>query len=400
MITVIGCDASPLPEPAAAALEAASLVVGGQRHLDQVTLPDGVATVVMGDVRPAVDAALRHDGDKNGDAVVLASGDPGLFGIVRRLRAAGVQPVVHPAVSSVALAFARTGTPWDDALVVSAHGRDPRRALAACRAVAPVAVLTDTVTGPAEVARAVADTSRTLVVCERLGEPDERVTWLSPAEAAQRYDWREPNVVLVLDEPHRVDAAPGWVAGPRPLEGGWALDETDFDHRDQMITKAEVRAWVLARLAPRLGCLVWDVGSGSGSVAVECARFGAAVVAVERDQQQRSRIQANARGLGVEVQVMIGNAPAVFDRLPDPDAVFVGGGGPSVVAAVAARSPQRVVVALAGLERVGPTFDALAAADYSVDGVQLQASRLTALPDGAHRLAATNPVIVVCGVRS
>lgn len=400
MITVIGYDAAPLRPAAAEALASAMLVVGGRRHLDESQLPAGARTIVLGDVRQAVAELVRHDADQLGDAVVLASGDPGFFGIVRRLRAAGAAPVVHPAVSSVALAFARAGTPWDDALVVSAHGRDPRRALAVCRAAAPVAVLTDTVTGPAEVGRAVADTTRTLVVCERLGEPDERMSRLSPAEAARRDDWRDPNVVLVLDESRRSGPAPGWIAGHRPLEGGWALPETAFEHRDQMITKVEVRALVLARLAPRLGCAVWDVGSGSGSVAVESARLGSAVVAVERDPQQRDRIEANARSLGVDVHVVIGAAPAALDRLPKPDAVFVGGGGPEVVAAVADRAPDRVVAALATLERVGPTYGALAAAGYRVDGVQLQASRLTGLPAGGHRLAATNPVIVVWGERS
>ena len=170
-------------------------------------------------------------------------------------------------------------------------------------------------------------------------------------------------------------------------------------HRDGMVTKSEVRALALARLAPRIGTLVWDVGAGSGSVAVECARFGAAVIAVERDPRQHTRIRANARRHAVDVEVVAGEAPAALTDLPDADAVFVGGGGPLVVTAVAERGPARVVAAIAALERVGPTCEALAAAGYAVAGAQLQASRLTSLPGGAHRLAATNPVTLVWGER-
>ena len=137
---------------------------------------------------------------------------------------------------------------------------------------------------------------------------------------------------------------PRWVGGApgSSLKGpggqpGWALAEEAFEHRDSMVTKPEVRALALARLGPGPGLLVWDVGAGSGSVAVECARFGAAVIAVERDPAQCARVVANARRHGAEVRVVAGIAPEALDGLPDADAVFVGGGGLAVVSAVAAR---------------------------------------------------------------
>jgi len=399
VITVIGYDGSPLSAAARKAVDAATLVVGGRRHLDAVGVRDGVATVVMGDVAAAVDAAAAHDGD----VAVLASGDPGFFGIVRRLRAAGVEPVVHPAVSSVALAFARVGLPWDDAVVVSVHGRDPGAALAACRAGDKVAVLTDGSAGPWEVAGALADGDRVVVVAERLGEADERVTWSTAAEVARRTTWAQPNVVLVLGSTdyarHGSDASARWLAGGHVAVDGWALPDDAVEHRDAMVTKTEVRAHVLARLGPRIGATVWDVGAGSGSVAVECARLGASVVAVERDPDQVSRIRANACAHHVRVDVVAGAAPAALHRLPRPDAVFVGGGGPDVVAACIAGAPGRIVVALAAVERIGPTWQLLSGASYDVSGVQLSASRLVPLPDGSHRLAATNPVTVITGTR-
>ena len=160
-----------------------------------------------------------------------------------------------------------------------------------------------------------------------------------------------------------------------------------------MVTKAEVRSLVLARLAPRTGDLVWDVGAGSGSVAVECARLGAAVTAVERDDV--SHLEANAEAFGVDVQVVHAAAPDALAGLADPDAAFVGGGGLDVVRAVADRRPARLVVALATVERVGPVVAAMDG--YRTESVLLQSSRLQPLGDG-HRLVPTNPVFVVSGV--
>jgi precorrin-6Y C5,15-methyltransferase (decarboxylating) len=166
-----------------------------------------------------------------------------------------------------------------------------------------------------------------------------------------------------------------------------------------MITKAEVRALVLARLGPRVGDMVWDVGAGSGSVAIECARFGAAVIAVDRDEESCARVRGNVRAHHVRVAVCRGEAPAVLDHLPDPDAVFVGGGGLDVVRACAARALRGVVVALAAVDRVAPANDALAAAGFAVRAVQLQANRLAPLPGAAHRLAAAHPVFVIAGAK-
>jgi len=180
-------------------------------------------------------------------------------------------------------------------------------------------------------------------------------------------------------------------AGPT----GWALSEEEFDSRDAVITKAEVRALALARLAPAPGLLVWDVGAGSGSVAVECARFGAAVIAVERDAVRCERIRANAARHGADVRVVPGAAPEALGGLPAPDAVFVGGGGTPAIEAAAARRPARIVVALATVERAGPAHAALTAAGYAADGALVQAARLAPLPGDVHRLAATNPVFLL-----
>lgn len=392
MITVVGLDGSPLPRRARERLATASLVMGGRRHLRALDLPAGTPTVALrDDPGEAVRAVVECDGD----VVVLASGDPGFFGVLRLLRdrVPASELEVLPGRSSVSVAFARAGLPWDDAVVVSAHGRELRPAVTACRAQPKVAVLTSAGAGPREIGAALIGLSRRICVVERAGLDGERVTWLTPRDAAARDDWDPLNVVLVVDEKRAVADDKGWLAG-RAQPGTWALPETAFEHRDRMVTKAEVRALVLARLGPRLGDLVWDVGAGSGSVAVECARLGAGVVAVEKGDT--TYLAANVKAFDVDVQVVQGEAPDALAGLPDPDAVFVGGGGAAVVRSVADRAPQRLVVALATVERVRPVLDALDG--YATDTVLLQAQRLEPLGDG-HRLVPANPVFVVSGVR-
>jgi precorrin-6Y C5,15-methyltransferase (decarboxylating) len=367
-VTVFGCDGREVD------VGSATLVIGSQRHRSDVD-------IVLGPIEPAVEAIRAHEGE----VAVLASGDPGFFGIVRRL--AEFEPVVKPGVSSVAMAFARLGMAWDDAVVVSAHGRSLRRVLNVCRAHPKVAVLTGPGAGPREIRDGLAGWQRRIVVVQRLGAPGERVSGVDDGP------WDDPNVVLVLGE--HTEAGMGWIAGAQPGPARWALPESDYAHRDSMITKAEVRALVLARLGPRIGDLVWDVGSGSGSVAVECARFGAAVIAIERDDIEA--IERNSAGLSV--RIIRGSAPECLAGLPGPDAAFVGGGGLAALTACAAREPERLVATVAGVDRVAPFLQAMQNGGYRVEAVQLQANRLIPLPDGSHRLGAANPVFVLSGIR-
>ncbi|MEU4335769.1 precorrin-6y C5,15-methyltransferase (decarboxylating) subunit CbiE [Micromonospora lupini] len=441
LVTVVGLDAAGAPpHPALApALTGAGLVVGAARHLAAVPVPPGADTVVLGPLAPAV-GRLSAAVAAGVPAVVLASGDPGLFGIVRRLRAAGLPLRVVPAVSSVAAAFARAGLPWDGAAVVTAHGRDPRPALNACRALPLVAVLTAPGAGAAELGAGLIGWTRRLLVAEHLGTAAERVRAVTPEQAATE-TWSDPHVLLSLADtdtaapadaapadpapadpapadpapadpapadPASGDAAPGRVApgGMRADNqpaaapaGGWALPEGRYVHRDSMITKSEVRALVVARLRPRLGRLIWDVGAGSGSVGIECALLGAAVLAVEQDAASAATIRANAAAHTVTVRLVVGRAPAALAGLPEPDAVFVGGGGVDVLPAVVARQPERVVLTLAALDRVAPAVGLLRAAGYTVEGSQLSAARLADLPGGSIRLAAANPVVVLTGER-
>lgn len=391
MIAVLGIQGDRVPAGTEALLERAQLVAGGARPL-RALAPRGVPTLTLG---AGIDGAVGELAAFEGPAAVLASGDPGFFGIVRALRrVVGAERLrVHPAPASAAVAFARLGLPWDDALLVSAHARDPRPALAAALRHPKVAILTDGAATPAWFAQRMRGwEGRTLAVAERLGAADERVVRGTPEEiAAMAFD--RPNVVVSLGPGEAMEST-----GP-----AWALPEDDFDHRAGMITKREIRAVALAHLGPRTGQLVWDVGCGSGSVAVECARLGAAVVAIDDNADAVARTARNAEAFGVPVRVVAGRAPEALRGLPDPDAVFVGGGGgdlEAIVDAAAARATAHaVVVTLALVERAGPVLERLRAAGLQAEATLVQASRLTPLA-GGHRLAAINPVVVAVGRRT
>ncbi|WP_432084081.1 precorrin-6y C5,15-methyltransferase (decarboxylating) subunit CbiE [Streptomyces sp. WAC 04229] len=344
-VTVIGWDGSPLTAAARSALGAATLVAGAAHHLALPEVPPTAERIRLGSVALAARRIAAH----RGTTVVLADGDPGFFGVVRTLRAPefGLEVEVVPAVSSVAAAFARAGMPWDDAHVVVAHPRTLRRAVNVCRAHTKVAVLTSPGAGPAELGLLMEGVHRTFVICEELGTTRERVTVVTSDKAAD-HTWRDPNVVIVAGGSVGPGTAPdgaGWIAGRDPAAGprGWSLPAEAYAGPLGEGETDLLRTAQLARLGPRPGDLVWDIGSGSGAFATEAARGGAAVIAVDRDAGACARTEATARHFGVQLQIVHGTAPHVLENLPEPDVVRVGGGGAAVVSAVADRRPQRIV---------------------------------------------------------
>ncbi len=341
-VTVIGWDGSPLTDAARSALGAATLVAGAAHHLALPEVPPAAERIRLGSAGLAARRIAAH----RGTAVVLADGDPGFFGVVRTLRAPefGLEVEVVPAVSSVAAAFARAGMPWDDAQVVVAHRRTLRRAVNVCRAHPKVAVLTSPGAGPAELGLLLDGVHRTFVICEELGTEREQVTVVTSDKAAD-HTWRDPNVVIVIGGPVASSEGGGWIAGRDPGAGprGWALPAEAYGAGLGEGETGPLRAAQLARLGPRVGDLVWDIGSGSGAFATEAARLGAAVIAVDRDPDACARTLGSARRFGVQLQIVHGTAPHILENLPEPDVVRVGGGAAAVVSAVADRRPQRIV---------------------------------------------------------
>ncbi|MFC9929282.1 precorrin-6y C5,15-methyltransferase (decarboxylating) subunit CbiE [Streptomyces sp. NPDC127190] len=341
-VTVIGWDGSPLTAAARSALGAATLVAGAAHHLALPEIPPAAERIRLG----SLTLAARRIAGHRGTAVVLADGDPGFFGVVRTLRAPeyGLEVEVVPAVSAVAAAFARAGMPWDDAQVVVAHPRTLRRAVNVCRAHTKVAVLTAPGAGPAELGLLLEGVHRTFVICEELGTEREQVTVVTSERAAD-HSWRDPNVVIVIGGPAGAADSGGWIAGRDPGAGprGWVQPDEVYGPDPGEGETGLLRAAQLARLGPRVGDLVWDIGCGSGAFATEAARAGAAVIAVDGDPRACARTDSAARRFGVQLQVVHGSAPQVLENLPEPDVVRVGGGGAAVVSAVADRRPQRIV---------------------------------------------------------
>ncbi|MDQ6798204.1 MAG: precorrin-6y C5,15-methyltransferase (decarboxylating) subunit CbiE [Actinomycetota bacterium] len=387
-VIVVGVSGSELAKDSARAVQDADLIVGGERHLDALA-PTGTRRLrVTGDLAAVLDAVEAEPGR----VCVLGSGDPGFFGIVRALaeRFGAGSLEVHPAPSSVALAFARLGLPWDDALVVSAHGRRLDDAAGRAASSSKVAVLTSPDNPPQalgrELLRLDARHGR-VAVCSRLGGGDEAVVEVDLAGLAAG-EWDPLSVVVLL-------GGPGTGAvGAAPVLA-WGRADASFAHRRGMVTKAEVRAVVLGKLAlPPTGVL-WDVGAGSASVAVECALVaqGLQVVAVERRGDDVERARCNAADHGALIEVVHGTAPECLGPLGDPDRAFVGGGGLGVLDAVVDRLKPggRVVAAYAAVDR------AAAAAGRLGHLVQVQVCRGQQLPDGSFRLAAENPVFVAWG---
>jgi precorrin-6Y C5,15-methyltransferase (decarboxylating) len=387
-IAVVGVSGGePVGKEARAAIEAATVVAGAPRLLGTLA-PLGARTLpIDGPLTDVVDALGRE----RGSVCVLASGDPGFFGIVRMLaeRFGPERLDVHPAPSSVSLAFARLGLPWDDAAVVSAHGRSLADAALRAARHPKVAVLVSPDTPPEALGReliALGASHRRAGVCSRLGEPDERVDVVTLAELASgSFD---PMSVVVLLDGDEVAHAP-------TLE--WGRSERHFTARDGLVTKAEVRAVALGKLALPDAGVVWDVGAGSGSVAIEVAALvpGLRVIAIERRADDAARIRANANAHGVTIEVVRGEAPDVLDSLPGPDRAFVGGGGADVLGAVLARLRPggRVVATFAALDRAAAAYERLG------NLVVVSVARGKPLGGGV-RLDAENPVFVAWGPES
>lgn len=376
-------------------VERAEVLVGGRRLLARFAESPAEKHAIGRDVDEVIAFIGRRLGRKR--VVVLASGDPLFFGIGGRLvEAFGPQRVaVHPNVSSVAAACARLGEPWGGLPVVSLHGRRGEDGLLrALSEAGRAAVLTDPDHGPAWVAERVlaglGDGFR-MGVAEALGEPGERTAWYRlPAAAAGRF--ADPNVVVLTR------AAP---TGPRrPLRLG--TPESWFEHERGLITKSEVRAVALAKLRLGRGHVLWDLGAGSGAVAIEAALLtgGSPAAAVEKDPRRAGQIRANARRFGVRrLAVVQAELPSGLSGLPDPDRVFIGGGGrelPRIIRAAAARlRPGGVVVVnTVLLETATAASTALRRLGFRTETVQVQVNRSRPMPFG-ERLEAVNPVWIV-----
>lgn len=375
-----------------AALRQADLILGARRLL--AVLPAGCTENRAAAYRPdEVAELLQTSGAEN--AVLVYSGDTGFYSgassMMEKLEALGVRARVLPGLSSIQLLASALGRPWQGWNLVSAHGRtcDP---VAECMQGRPTFFLTGGSEDPATLcaqleAEGFGDVQGVVGQC--LGTPEEKLFRGSVKElAAGRF-----NSLSVL----LVEAVEGL---PRRAPG---LPDEAFERGDVPMTKQEVRAAVLAKLAVRPEDILWDVGAGTGSVSVELALAAprGRVYAVECRPEGCALIKANREKFRTRNLVLVeGLAPDALSDLTAPDAVFIGGSKGSLAAIVDAaldKNPDaRICVSAIALETLSAAVAALTAKGRTVQVSQIAVSRAKAM-GGLHLMMAQNPIYLITG---
>ncbi|MFO0880893.1 MAG: precorrin-6y C5,15-methyltransferase (decarboxylating) subunit CbiE [Gemmataceae bacterium] len=316
---------------------------------------------------------------------IVAGGDPLFYGVARYLcdRLGKDLFEVFPHVSSMQMAFARVKETWEEAYLTNLATHPLESVIDRIRIAETVGLFPSEKEGPPEVARELLargiDYFRAYV-CENLGAPNETVTQGELTEIATM-EFSPLNVIILVRKPGRPD---------RPARTARFLrfgnpDDVFAQSRPKtgLITQAEVRSLALAQMALQPGSVVWDIGAGSGSVAIECAQLTdpGMVYAIEQDAADYHLIIANAETFGVKnLKAIHGSAPGVFLGLPHPDAIFVGGDGKEVVRILEAAWPLlrpdgRLVVHVATVEHLSSAYKVLRQAAGSVQAHLLQLSR-------------------------
>ena len=395
-------------------LATADLVIGASHQLHAVAalLPEHTEQRVSNGRATTIATWVEEAFALGQQVVVLATGDPLYYGIAARLIDALGQDRVQvvPTLSSVQLAAARLGLPWQGAKLISAHAADSGEWTPSARhdhALAPLAralhrhdllfCLTSPANSPARIARLLlaADLGEDfrLDVVTRLSAPDEALfTDLRPTAVAEQ-DFPTPNIVVL----RRIT--------PRPPRPSFGIEDAQYAQRQPergLLTRLEVRAVSLAKLRLHPAALVWDIGAGSGTVGLEAALLcpDGHVYAIEKNAADSANARANARRFGILNYTLITDrAPAQLDTWPDPDAVFIGGSSgvlsELIEYCLARLKPGgRLVINLVTIENLASATAAAQASGQPWDLLQLSAARSQPILD-LHRLAAQNPVWIV-----
>jgi precorrin-6Y C5,15-methyltransferase (decarboxylating) len=348
-------------------LSSAELILGAEPVLELLTeLP--AERVRLGSDLPELVSSLTSNLARK-RVVIVASGDPLFYGVARYLceKLGKDRFEVLPHVSSMQLAFARIKESWEEAYLTNLASHPLDAVLDRIRTAELVGLFTSETETPPVVARALLarglDYFR-VYVCENLGAPDERVTQGELSDI-QEMEFAPLNVMILKRKEGRPDQQS---AGSRFGRFGNPDDIfAQSQPKSGLITRSEVRAIALAQLNLHSTSIVWDIGAGSGSVAIEAAQLApqGMVYAIEQDVADYHLIVANAQTFGVQnLKAVHGSAPAVFTGLPAPDAIFVGGAGREINRLLASaydvlRPGGRLVANVATLESLTATYAAL-----------------------------------------
>lgn len=358
---------------------------------------------------------IRANLNRSKNIVILASGDPLFYGIGRRAVKEFGKDVVEiiPDLSSIQLAFSRIKESWDDAFLMSLHGGPnplKRRDLPFELEDLPflvtihkkILILTDKENNPAKIAKELYLSGFNKVlkvyVCEKLGYPDERITVGLPKEIKDK-TFEHPNLVIIINE--SFDKVSELLDREKVIFG---ISEDELSHFRGMITKDEVRAVTIHKIRPPYRGVLWDVGAGSGSISLECAKLSPSlkVYAIEKDENQIQHITNNLQRFNIQnVHIVKGEAPEAFKGLPSPQRVFIGGSGGrlrDIIEFLVSESISTVVINATKWETLSDAIILLQGFNYKVEVVQVSVSRMKNL-SGGNFFSAINPVFVIKGSR-
>ena len=386
-----GGSRGTMTEDCRQALENATCIIGAQRLLEG--LPETYTTNRVAATRPGeiLGAIQSH---REG-CVVLYCGDTGFYSgtrsLIPLLEKEGISYTVLPGISSVQLLSASLGRPWQDWLLCSAHGVNCNPVGAVMQG-KPVFFLTGGELGPAELCRQLAEAGLPelpVVVGENLSYPGQRIRRGTAGEfAKEKFD--SLSVLLAEPAPAVTRRTPGF---PDSL----------FTRGEVPMTKQEVRAAVLAKLAPGSSDILWDVGAGTGSVSIELALAASwgRTYAIECNEKACDLIRINREKLGAwNLKLVEGAAPQALDGLETPDAVFIGGTKGSmenVVDLVLDRNPKaNICISAICIETLYQAVKALQNRGIQPEVTQISISRGKAA-GSLHLLMANNPIFLIAG---
>jgi precorrin-6Y C5,15-methyltransferase (decarboxylating) len=380
-------------------IEGSDVLVGGERHLSFFPNYQGERVILKGGLSRTIEELDQLRQTKK--VVVLASGDPLFYGVAsfmaKKLGSEAVE--IHPHLSSLQLAFARMGESWQDAAFESVHGRPMKGLAQRVDGKKKVAILTDEENSPSAIARYLLDFGMNeyeAFVAENLGGENERYGFWT-LEDMVNAEFSSLNVVILRRKPD----APA-------SRHGFGFEDEEFHQRKPekgLITKKEVRVLSLSELRLKPDSVVWDIGAGSGSVAVECTRLApyGQVFAIEKNEGDMANIEENRKKFRTDFTAIHAKAPDGLEKLPDPDAVFIGGSGGELrelirICCYRLKGSGRIVVNSVTIETLSASQQALIEEGFGVNISLLQVSRSKPILNMT-RFEGLNPIYVITGCR-
>jgi precorrin-6Y C5,15-methyltransferase (decarboxylating) len=376
-------------------IDEADVLIGGKRHLKMFQDKTIEMVPIHKNLGEIVSFIISEKKEKK--IVVLASGDPLYFGIgsylIKKIGKENIK--IYPNINSVSAAFSRIQERWSDVVPLSLHGREfDVRALNIFRDNSKIAVFTDEKRGPGFISKELIKHGIDwfkVCVLERMGETDEKQE-IYDLKTAGELKFSQPNLAVFLSEEKK--------SVKKPYPG---LPESEYEHEKGLITKSEVRAVTLSKLQLKDDSVFWDLGAGSGSVSIEAGFFikSGRVISVEKNVERISQIEKNKIKFNSLIEINNLELPDGLSSLPDPDRVFIGGGGENLEAIIdgafkALKKDGLIVINTVVIKSLETAVNSLKKHGVKPSIVQLQVSRSVDIA-GSEMLKSLNPVWIISG---